>query len=129
MSDQLTNKILEAINQIEESYEFMLAYAAQGRQNESDTEGASQIRGFLQLFQDALTIIDIETPRLLPAHSPGADYADHLLSDSKTMSAILDLLLGRENITSDMVDNTNGMISVRSFLSNLFFIDQVIVRK
>lgn len=52
MSDAVD--VREAIDTIEEAYEFMLAYAAQGRQREPDTEGASQIRSFLERFARAL---------------------------------------------------------------------------
>lgn len=128
MAEQQTSQVLDSINKIEEAYEFMLAYAAQGRQQEAETEGASQIRGFLQRFRDALDQLSAQTTGLLPAGSPGAAYAEHFSADTKTVTAIIDLLLSRENITSDMIDNTNGMIAVRSFLTDLFFIDQVIIK-
>ena len=33
-------------------------------------------------------------------------------------------MLARERITSEVVDNANGLISVRSYLTALFFLDK-----
>ena len=44
----------EAIDVVEESYEFMLAYAAQGRKREPEDESVSRIRHYLTRFAGAL---------------------------------------------------------------------------
>ena len=67
--------LAEAIDVIEETYEFMLAYAAQGRRgDEEDTD--TGIRECLQRAEAALGIITAATPDALPAQSPqaAADY-------------------------------------------------------
>lgn len=52
---------------------------------------------------------------------------DSFQRDSDTILSILRLLLARDNISSEMVDNTNGLIVMRSYLTTLFFIDKVII--
>jgi hypothetical protein len=54
-------------------------------------------------------------------------FASHFANDTNIMKNVLDLLTSKSNITSDMIDNTNGMIIVRSFLTNVFFVDQVML--
>lgn len=125
--EQAASVLREAFDTVEEAYEFMLAYAAQGRQTESETEGASQIRGFLDRFRSALDDMDGAIPQLIPAGSPGHAYAERFIDDSAIMKSILDLLTSRDNITSEMIDNTNGMVPVRSLLTNIFFVDQALL--
>lgn len=119
--------VREAIDQIEEAYEFMLAYAAQGRQQEYDTEGASQIRRYLERFSSALDTIAAAIPQLLRDEGPGHAFAERFASDAKVMKSIINLLVSQPSITSDMIDNTNGLIAVRALLTDLFFVDQVVL--
>ena len=119
--------VREAIDQIEEAYEFMLAYAAQGRQQESDTEGASQIRRYLERFNSALDTIAAAIPELFRHEESGHAFAERFASDTRVMTAIVDLLASQPRITSDMIDNTNGLIAVRALLTDLFFVDQVVL--
>lgn len=127
MDEKIVVDIREAIDTVEEAYEFMLAYAAQGRQTESETEGASQIRGFLDRFRNALNVFSNHSDELLTPAASTSAFAQHFAADTNTMKAVLDMLIGKSNITSDMIDNTNGMIVVRSFLTNVFFVDQVML--
>ncbi len=126
-NEQVAANFREAIDTIEEAYEFMLAFAAQGKQVEQETEGASQIRGFLERFRKALNTISAHTEELLPMAGATAAFSKHFIRDTDIMKSVLDILTAQTNITSDMIDNTNGMITVRSFLTDVFFIDQVLL--
>lgn len=46
--------IAERCNSVEESYEFMLAYAAQGLPTDSGSQSGGQIREYLRRAADAL---------------------------------------------------------------------------
>lgn len=127
VDDQIAAEIRESIDTIEEAYEFMLAYAAQGRQIESESEGASQIRGFLERFREALNMLSSHAAGLLETGKNNNAFSAHFTRDTEVMMDVLDMLTSKSNITSDMIDNTNGMIAVRSFLTNVFFIDQVVL--
>ena len=125
--DAMAKDVRAAINQIEEAYEFMLAYAAQGRQHEAETEGESQIRGFLVRFRSALDSLSSCMPGLLSADGHGAAFAKRFAEDVAVMQSILDLITNQDSISSDMIDNTNGLIAVRALLTDLFFVDQVVL--
>ena len=118
-------EVREAIDQIEQAYEFMLAYAAQGRQ--AETEPASQIRQSLARFKDALKTIAATLPQLLPADGSGQAFANRFADDAAVAQSVLDLLTAQAGISSDMIDNSNGLIAMRSLLTDLFFIDQVLL--
>ncbi len=56
-----------------------------------------------------------------------APFRDRFLSDLAVVRSVIAVLLDKPSISSDMVDNTNGLIAVRAFLTDLFFIDQAVL--
>jgi len=116
----------EAFDTIEEAYEFMLAYAAQGRKRETEEgAGESQIRQYLKRLSAALDAL--ETAARPGFGAAGGDFAARFLSDLGVMRSVVGLLLAQGSITSDMVDNTNALVAVRAFLTDIFFIDQAVL--
>ncbi|UCH74837.1 MAG: hypothetical protein JSU82_03005 [Rhodospirillales bacterium] len=116
----------DTIDTVEESYEFMLAYAAQGRKREAEDEGVSKIRDYLNRFAAALEAMENAAPSALAGPAAGP-FRDRFLADLAVMRSVIAVLLSQPSISSDMVDNTNGLIAVRSFLTDLFFIDQAML--
>ncbi|MBC7157583.1 MAG: hypothetical protein H5U20_08725, partial [Rhodobacteraceae bacterium] len=57
----------------------------------------------------------------------GAAFAERFRTDIAVARSVLALLLERSNVTSAMVDNSNGLIAMRSFLTDIFFADQVVL--
>ena len=53
----MLNDVLERCNTIEECYEFMLAYAAQGRPSDQGSKSGPQIREFLQRAVTAIAAL------------------------------------------------------------------------
>ena len=118
--------IRNAFDIIEESYEFMLAYAAQGRRREADESGGeSQIRNYLRRFEAALA--DLDGALAKGFGKEGASFTDRFRADLAAVRSVLALLLSKPSITSDMVDNTNGLIALRAFLTDVFFTDQAVL--
>lgn len=127
MSDILSQAAVlrAAFDVIEESYEFMLAYAAQGRKQEvGEGGGESQIRQYLRRMAAAL---DDCAAAIAPGlgGAAGAAFAGHFRADTAVARSVVALLLAQPSISSEMVDNTNGLIALRAFLTDLFFVDQV----
>ena len=119
--------IRQNIEIVEESYEFMLAYAAQGRMDEGAGSDGAHIRTFLERFAAAAQDMKGQAEALMAgADSDGALFAS-FSRDSDVVLSVLRALLAGDNISSEMVDNTNGLIVMRSYLTTLFFIDKVIV--
>ena len=116
----------DAIDVVEEAYEFMLAYAAQGRKREAEDEGVSKIRDYLNRFATALESLEAAAPNALGGAAADG-FRERFLADMAVMRSVIAMLLAKPSIGSDMVDNTNGLIAVRSFLTDLFFIDQAIL--
>jgi len=123
----LAGKARDAFDRIEEAYEFMLAYAAQGRKREVEEGGGeSQIRQYLRRFHAALDSLDeVLAEGFGPAE--GAPFVARFRADLETTRAVIGILLGQPSITSDMIDNTNGLIAMRAFLTDLFFVDQAVL--
>ena len=120
-------KIRDQIEKVEEAYEYMLAYAAQGRAEEGGGGDGAQIRTFLKQFSAALIEVNGFLEKLCEENPASNDFIDFFKSESQVMASILKVLLARENISSEVIDNTNGLISVRTYLTSLFFIDKSIL--
>lgn len=119
--------IRERIEEVEEAYEFMLAYAAQGRAEEG-AEGAegARIRAFLTRFRDAAAAISgmVDT---LPESAAAAGFLARFREESRTVDSVLAVVLARADISSEVVDNANGLLALRAYLTSLFFLDKAVL--
>jgi hypothetical protein len=126
MRDELENRC----GRIEECYEFMLAYAAQGLRTEPGGSG-SQVRTLLTRCDQALdglgdvlaTIVRHE--QLQPAEKYDAFIA-MLNRDARDARAAVGLVLAQPSISSQLVDNLNASIHLRALLTDLFLIDEIV---
>lgn len=118
--------LVQRIATIEEAYEFMLAYAAQGRNDErgGPTPG---IRTFLERIDASLDgIVDAA---LAGSQTEAAEFdalVDILAEDARKVRTLLKFVLARDNIGSQLVDNLNASIHLRTLLTDLFLIDESI---
>ena len=115
----------QRIDVIERGYEYLLAYAAQGRQDDSGTE----LRDTLARMHEALT--DMQgSLRAAFAGAPGPsgtrDFTDAVERDVLVARGAIGLVLGRECIASLLVDNLNASVHVRALLTDLFLIEQAL---
>lgn len=116
---------------IEEAYEFMLAYAAQGLPNETGSTAGSQIRDFLRKCDTALAgLADAvrSSVQQLGTESPAPYHAfiSVLEQDAQRAQAAVQLVLAQPSIGSQLVDNLNASIHLRAVLTDLFLIDAVL---
>ncbi|MDG1859101.1 MAG: hypothetical protein P8I94_08360 [Emcibacteraceae bacterium] len=132
MSDDNNQKLRDAINNIESGYEFMLAYAAQGRDIEHTGGGGGlSIREYLSRMQEGLSSVadDFEAAA---ASSVGDDanlyndYISVLRDDAKKAKMGVDLIMSLPSIGSQVVDNLNANIHVRAVLTDLFLLDEAL---
>ena len=120
MTDAREGTLAARIEAIEQAYEFMLAYAAQGRED----EGGS-IRDFLARAAGALDGL---------AGAAGSDdpavaaFCTVLEEDARKAGAALRLVLAQKAITSQLVDNLNASIHLRALLTDVFLIDEAMKR-
>ena len=127
MTQSPEDGLREDIDTIEDTYEFMLAYAAQGRKREvGEGGGESQIRQYLKRFDAALSDFTMALDGGLGGEV-GDGFAARVESDVAAVHAVVGLLLAQGSISSDMVDNANGLIAMRALLTDIFFIDQAVL--
>jgi hypothetical protein len=122
-----STEIRKNIELVEEAYEFMLAYAAQGRADEGAGPDGAHIRTFLTQFSDATDRIIEDLDKLSKPNGEMGTFINSAKSDAETVKSVMSIMLQKGNISSEMVDNANGLITVRSYLTALFFIDKAIL--
>ena len=105
----------ENVETIEAGYEFLLAYAAQGRDNDDGTE----VRSILEGMSTAAKAIDGEL------ESSDDEFDQVVLRDAKSAGAAIRLVLRQERISSEMVDNLNASIHLRALLTDLFLLSEI----
>jgi len=117
-------------NTVEECYEFMLAYAAQGLAADAGSDKGSQLRNLLGRAVEALNGLPaayesaISNGGLTPAEKHRA-FLTVLEMDSRHALAAMELVLSQPAISSQLVDNLNASIHLRSLLTDLFLVDEV----
>jgi len=127
MREQLKDRCAK----IEECYEFMLAYAAQGLQTEPGDGSGSQIRTQLTRSDEALDGLGdvlaqiVRGEQLRPAEKYDAFIAV-LNRDARDARAAVGLVLAQPSISSQLIDNLNASIHLRALLTDLFLIDEIV---
>jgi hypothetical protein len=116
---------------VEECYEFMLAYAAQGLRTDEGSESGGQVREFLQRAVKVLTglaevcTVAVREEGLEPAEKYAAFLAV-LDRDSRDSLAAIELVLAQPVISSQLIDNLNASIHLRALLTDLFLLDEIL---
>ncbi len=115
---------------IETAYEFMLSYAARGLR----TDGASPLRSHLENTAAALEGMGDAVRAALD--DPGADgeattagagpFVDVLERDAAASLAAVGMVLARDAISSQLIDNLNASIHLRALLTDLFLLDEAL---
>jgi hypothetical protein len=123
-------QVKDRCDMIEECYEFMLAFAAQGLARDSGSGAGEQLRqqmsravtalsGLTAAYQAAITQGGLE-----PAHRHEA-FLQVLDSDCRSALAAMELVLSQPVISSQLVDNLNASIHLRALLTDLFLLDEI----
>jgi hypothetical protein len=127
----MPSEILEHCNTVEECYEFMLAYAAQGHPSDQGSKSGAQIREFLQRAATAIAALAegyskvVKDERLEPAEKYHAFIAV-LGRDAQNSLAAIDLVLAQPSISSQLVDNLNASVHLRALLTDLFLMSDIL---
>ena len=116
---------------VEECYEFLLAYAAQGLPSDQGSKSGGQVREFLHRAVEALTglpeacAIAVKQEGLKPEGKYLAFIAvlDRDLRDSL---AAIEMVLAQPAIGSQLIDNLNASIHFRALLTDLFLLGEIL---
>ena len=111
----MSNSLHENIEAVERGYEFLLAYAAQGRESDQ----GSEVRDMLTSMRDAASGINTSLSDAEPFHAIVVD-------DAQKSLAAISLVLAQEKISSELVDNLNASIHLRALLTDLFLLSETL---
>ena len=127
----LLEDIVDRCDAIEECYEFMLAYAAQGLSGDQGGRSGAQIRELLTRAVQAASglagayagiVLEL---RLEPAERYQA-FLTVLERDTANALAAVELVLAQPRLSSQLIDNLNASIHLRTLLTDIFLIDEVV---
>ena len=119
--------ILERFEVIEECYEFMLAYAAQGLASDKGSESGRQIRGFLSRAVKALIGLPDRCAEAMKEGRPS--FLAVLERDATDSLAAMELVLAQPAISSQLIDNLNASVHLRALLTDVFLLGEILRAK
>ena len=127
----MKNELKDRCARIEEAYEFMLAYAAQGLPTEPGSGSGSQIRAMLTVCSNSLSgLADLFTRIVQADRLEPSEVYDRFIAvlarDVSDAQASVQLALAQSSISSQMIDNLNASIHLRALLTDLFLIDEIV---
>lgn len=131
MTDKTNSELNQRIEAIESGYEFLLAYAAQGRETDKGSAQGQDVRQFLQNMDTALSGLG-EICLALASAKDGdkcenyRTFLDALEDDAKKAQGVIRLVLSCDDISSQLVDNMNTNVHLRALLTDLFVIDDAL---
>lgn len=119
------------IEAIEAGYEFMLAYAAQGRESDKGAAAGRNVRDYLERMTAALDGLGaVARARAGEVDAQAAIVGDAFFgavdADARVTLAALRLVLAKSDISSQLVDNLNASIHLRALLTDLFVLDEAL---
>jgi hypothetical protein len=129
-SSEALPELKQRIDGIEEAYEFMLAYAAQGLSTHEGSKNGSQLHDYLGRLENALSDLGELFRRVVEEDGTIEDaYIDFigvLDDDSRKARSAIRLVLAQGAISSQLIDNLNASIHLRAMLTDVFLLDEVI---
>ena len=123
--------ISDRCDTIEECYEFMLAYAAQGLPTDEGNKSGKQIREYLGRAVTAISALAegcataVKQEPLESAERYKAFFAV-LDRDARDSLAAIELVLAQPSISSQLIDNLNASIHLRALLTDLFLVSEIV---
>lgn len=128
---KMLEDIVSRCDVIEECYEFMLAYAAQGLPDDRGSQSGMQLRELLSRTVEAMSGLAgacagiVRELRLEPAEQYHA-FLSVLDRDAASALAAIRLVIVQPRISSQLIDNLNASIHLRALLTDIFLIDEIV---
>src|SRR5262245_47493001 len=116
----MSAEICRRCHTVEECYEFMLAYAAQGVSSANGGQSGGRIREVLQQAVEALS-------GLAAACATETSPAFFAVTerDARDALAAIELVLAQPAIGSQLIDNLNASLHLRTVLTDLFLLGDI----
>lgn len=120
-------ELTRRIETIESGYEYLLAYAAQGRQSEEGSDVRRSLEDMAAALE-GLGALVVATVGGVAVHGR-PDTAEFLATvghDARLARGAIGLVLSRPAISSLLIDNLNASVHLRALLTDLFLVDQAL---
>jgi hypothetical protein len=122
---------LDRCDVIEECYEFLLGYAAQGLPSDEGSLAGREVRRYLERGRDALIDLAESCRRAITQHQPELAtkydaFCAVLDRDGKDSLAAIDLVLTQTALSSQLIDNLNASSHLRALLTDLFLVGEIL---
>ena len=112
--------IEDDIEAIESGYEFLLAFAAQGRPAQNELGPGPHARPTIEGIAAAMK-------NIATAFADSKDDFELVIAnDCRNAGAAIDFILRQEKIGSEIVDNLNASIHLRAVLTDLFLYSEAL---
>jgi hypothetical protein len=115
---------------IEAAYEFTLAYAAQGFEAGQPGQHEADVRRHLEDMSQALERLGGYARAAAEAHDGFAErgqfFLDTLERDAAGAAGVVGLVLSRQGISSQLIDNFNASNHIRTILTDIFLFDEAL---
>ena len=126
-----SDDLKQRIEAIETGYEFMLAYAAQGRDTDKGAAAGRNVREYLDKMVAALEGLSASSTRAQAASTPICRRRAPRSSRPSTptrasRSPRFDSCSRARTISSQLIDNLNASIHLRALLTDLFVVDEAL---
>ena len=118
-------EIWERFEAIEECYELMLAYAAQGLLSDEGSKSGTQVRAFLNRSVEALSGL-AESCATAMSNDRLPAFLEVLDRDARDSLAAMDLVLAQPSISSQLIDNLNASMHLRALLTDVFLLGEIL---
>ena len=133
MSQPAAADLKSNVDIVEETYEYCLAYAAKGVNAQMAPSNDNEVRLRLEnlatalpkLVECFLRLVE-EDERAKALREDYQSFVDVLDRDADAALAAVRLVLAQPGITSQIVDNLNGMIHLRALLTDVFLVDEML---
>jgi len=122
---------LERCDVVEECYEFLLGYAAQGLPSDEGSSAGCEVRNHLERAREALVGLPESCRQAIHDHQlePSAKYDAFcctLERDGSDSLVALELVLAQPAISSQLIDNLNASSHLRALLTDLFLFSEIL---
>jgi hypothetical protein len=122
-------EVQSRINAIESSYEFFLAYAAQGLTTDQGAKAGVELRSFLERMEKSLDGLAGLVASLTEGVEPTDAWSrmiEVVDADSSAALAAVQLVSVRPAVSSRLIDNLNANVHLRALLTDLFLVDELV---
>jgi hypothetical protein len=121
----------QRIEAVESGYEFLLAYAAQGRDTDKGAASGRNVRDYLERMAAALEDLSAVVGACASSVDPklattAAAFFAAIDADARVALGAVRLVLARPDISSQLIDNLNASIHLRALLTDLFVVDEAL---